>query len=385
MPAALSCSMDGHDPSDLPSSFLRRVSALFSSLSPSNSPLTLSLPWTSQLLDAFLLSLEEFRVLLHASAPLNRPPIDRLVADFFDRAVKSLDLCTAVRDGIERVRTWQKHVQIVVGSLAGPDPIGEGPARRARKAVGDLAIMMLDERDLPGSGSGTGHGYGFRNRSFALAQSVNHSRGHHRRTSSGGGGSGSSGNGHFRSLTWSVSRNWSATKQLQAIGTNLTAPRGVSISDLPSTIYTMGAILFVSMLSVTTSFPCQCDRSASLTGSHFSPPPRTFSWGPHVFSIYEKVLEEWKKREKKSNCGLLREIGETERILRELGEVLDVVQFPLEQDKEREIKELVGELEQVSEGVKQGLDPLERQVREVFNRIVKTRTEILESLNKGLD
>lgn len=91
-------------------------------------------------------------------------------------------------------------MQIVIASLTGPDPLGEGPIRRARKAIGDLAIMMLDERDLPGSGSGSG----FRNRSFARgANNRDHHHGHgagphHRRSSSGGGGSGSSSNGHFR-------------------------------------------------------------------------------------------------------------------------------------------------------------------------------------------
>lgn len=186
------------DASDL-SSFNRHVSDLFSDLN-SDSASLLSLTWTRRLLDTFLISLEEFRFLLQTSgAGLSRAPTDRLITDFFDRAVKSLDLCTAVRDGIERVRNWQKHVQIVIASLTGAGLLGEGPVRRARKAIGDLAIMMLDERDLPGSGSGSG----FRNRSFARGgHNKEHHHGgggpHHRRSSSGGGGSGSSSNGHFR-------------------------------------------------------------------------------------------------------------------------------------------------------------------------------------------
>lgn len=176
------------------------MSDLFSDLT-SDSSSVLSLTWTRRLLDTFLISLEEFRFIIQTAGPnLSRPPTDRYITDFFDRAVKSLDLCTAVRDGIERVRNWQKHVQIVIVSLTGPDPLGEGPVRRARKAIGDLAIMMLDERDLPGSGTGSG----FRNRSFARgANNKDHHHGHgggphHRRSSSGGGGSGSSSNGHFR-------------------------------------------------------------------------------------------------------------------------------------------------------------------------------------------
>jgi Protein BYPASS1-related len=191
--------MDGHDPSDL-SSFNRHVSDLFSDLTSSDPSAVLSLTWTRRLLDTFLIALEEFRFILQTAGPgLTRQPTDRFITDFFDRAVKSLDLCTAVRDGIERVRNWQKHVQIIT-LLTGPDPLREGPLRRARKAIGDLAIMMMDERDLPGSGSGSG----FRNRSSARgANSKDHHHGHgggphHRRSSSGGGGSGSSSNGHFR-------------------------------------------------------------------------------------------------------------------------------------------------------------------------------------------
>ncbi|KAF3336635.1 hypothetical protein FCM35_KLT19221 [Carex littledalei] len=378
--------MDGHGPSDL-TSFNRHVSDLFSDLT-SDSSSVLSLTWTRRLLDTFLISLEEFRFIIQTAGPsLSRPPTDRYITDFFDRAVKSLDLCTAVRDGIERVRNWQKHVQIVIASLTGPDPLGEGPVRRARKAIGDLAIMMLDERDLPGSGSGSG----FRNRSFARgANNKDHHHGHgagphHRRSSSGGGGSGSSSNGHFRSLTWSVSRGWSATKQLQAIGSGLNPPRGVGASDMSASVYTMGAVLYVSMLSLAASLPCQFDRTGSLGGAHFTAPPRIFSWGPTVYSIYEKVMEEWKRREKKSNSGLLKEIGEIERISRQLGEIIDAAQFPLEKEKEVEIKEVARELEKVSDVIKEGLDPLERQVREVFNRLVRSRTEGLDSLNRPSD
>lgn len=96
-------------------------------------------------------------------------------------------------------------------------------------------------------------------------------------------------------------------------------------------------------------------------------------------------MEEWKRREKKSNSGLLKEIGEIERISRQLGEIIDAAQFPLEEEKEVEIKEVARELEKVSGVIKEGLDPLERQVREVFNRLVRSRTEGLDSLNRPSD
>jgi Protein BYPASS1-related len=154
---------------------------------------------------------------------------------------------------------------------------------------------------------------------------------------------------------------------------------------MSASVYTMGCVLYVSMLSLAASLPCQCDRTGSLSGAHFTAPPRVFSWGPLIYSIYEKVLEEWKRREKKSNSGLLKEIVEIERISRQLGEIIDAAQFPLEEEKEVEIKEVARELEKVSSVIKEGLDPFERQVREVFNRLVRSRTEGLDSLNRPSD
>jgi Protein BYPASS1-related len=154
---------------------------------------------------------------------------------------------------------------------------------------------------------------------------------------------------------------------------------------MSASVYTMGCVLYVSMLSLTASLPCQFDRTGSLSGAHFSAPPRVFSWGPLVYSIYEKVLEEWKRREKKSNSGLLKEIGEIERVSRQLGEIIDAAQFPLEKEKVVEIKEVARELGKVSSVLKEGLDPLERQVREVFNRLVRSRTEGLDSLSRSSD
>nr|CAD1822792.1 unnamed protein product [Ananas comosus var. bracteatus] len=56
----------------------------------------LSLSWTRKLLDVFLICLEEFRVLLfnsgaQATPPPPLQPLDRILADFFDCAVKALN------------------------------------------------------------------------------------------------------------------------------------------------------------------------------------------------------------------------------------------------------------------------------------------------------
>ena len=63
-------------------------------------------------------------------------------------------------------------------------------------------------------------------------------------------------------------------------------------------------------------------------------------------------------------------------------EVTDAAEFPLADDKDSEVQEATQELVQVCGSLKDGLDPLERQVREMFHRVVRTRTEILDYLSR---
>ncbi|CAM0901530.1 unnamed protein product [Alopecurus aequalis] len=369
--------------SDEVDAFQRHAADLLLDLLPSaNPPELLSLDWTRHLLDAFLITLEEFRSILlgscsgsSGSASLARaPPLDRLLADFFDRAVKALDLCNALRDGLDLLRHWRKHLAIAAAALSPDDPLGEGQIRRARKALTDLTILMLDDKD-PGQ----------RNRSFGRGPSAPPKdgptvRGHHRRSSSGSGSGPGSAGSHFRSLSWSVSRSWSASRQLQAIGGNLQVPRANDVAataGLASAVYTMAAVLFVTAWALVAAIPCQ-DRGLQ---AHFAA-PRSFPWAGPVTALYDRVLDESKKKDRKHSCGLLREIHQIERCSRQLMEVTDAAQFPLDDEKDAEVREAARELVQVCETLKDGLDPLERQVREMFHRIVRTRTEILDCLSK---
>lgn len=82
-------------------------------------------------------------------------------------------------------------------------------------------------------------------------------------------------------------------------------------------------------------------------------------------------------------CGLLREIEEIEKCTRHLNELVDSAEFPLSEEREREVRERVERVRNVCEGLKRELDPLECQVREVFHRIVKSRTQGLDSVGRG--
>ncbi|RLM65605.1 uncharacterized protein C2845_PM16G24750 [Panicum miliaceum] len=362
---------------DAADAFQRRAADLVTDLLADGQPDLLSLAWTSRLLDAFLLCLEEFRALLFGpgAAAAARPPLDRLVADFFDRAVKALDLCNAVRDGLDLVRQWRKHLAIAAAVLAAA-PLGEAQIRRARKALTDLTILMLDDRD------GGGGVVGQRNRSFGRANKDARphaqAQGHHRRSSSGG-SSGSGSGSHLRSLSWSVSRAWSAARQLQAIGGGLPVPRPNDITatgGLASAVYAMGAVLFIVAFALVAAIPCQ-DRGLQ---AHFSV-PRNFPWSGPVTTLYDRIIEESKK-DRKNSCGLLKEIHQIELCSRHLMDITDTAEFPLPEERDADVQEAARELVQVCQSLKDGLDPLERQVREMFHRIVRTRTEILDCLSR---
>ncbi|KAG6508176.1 protein ROH1-like [Zingiber officinale] len=327
----------------------------------------LSIAWLRRLLHGFLLCHEEFRaLLLDRGAAVARPPLDRLVADYYDRAIKALDICNAARDGIEQLRRWRAHLEIVVAALrpaaGGGGGISEGQVRRARKALADLAVLMLDDRD---AGSAT---VSRRNRSFER------SRGSGSSSTSSPKTTGRKVSG-FRSLSWSVSHSWSAARQLQAIGSNLAAPRGHEVAatgGLAAAVYTMNAVLLFTMSSVVAAIPCQ-DRGLQV---HFAV-SRTFPWAPAITYLHDRIVEESKKRERKNSAGLLQEILQIERCTQQMAELMQTGTFPMAKGEEQQLSERAKELAQICDAMKDGLDLLERQVREIFLRIVRSRTETL--------
>ncbi|XP_065011050.1 protein BYPASS1-LIKE-like [Musa acuminata AAA Group] len=348
--------------------FQRCVADHFMDLSAVGADGLLSLSWVHKLLHAFLVCHEEFRALLvDRWALIALPPLEHLIADFSDRAVKALDICNAARDGVNQLRRLLAQLEIVVAAL-GPAAastsrrrIGEGQLRRSRKALGEVAVV-LDDKD---AGSILSHS----NRSFVRSGNADP-------FSSPSGGRRSS---HFRSTSSTVSRSWSAARQLQAIGSNTTAPRGHEVdasAGLAVPIYTMTAVLLFSMHSLVAAIPCR-DRGLQ---AHFSV-PRTFPWSAPIVSLHMRIMEESKKKDRRNSAGLLKEIQQIERCTHQLSELLDTIQLPMSEEEEKEVRQRVGELSEVCDALKDGLDPLERQVREVFLRIVRSHTESLDCLS----
>ncbi|KAI4326900.1 hypothetical protein L6164_019421 [Bauhinia variegata] len=320
-----------------------------------NEPL-LSIAWLRRLVDMFLCCEAEFKaVLLMGRDPcqISKPPLDRLVPEFLERVVKSLDICNAVSLGIESVRNFQKLAEIAVSALE-HRPIGDGQIRRAKKALNSLITAMTVEDKDPSNTKSAERSWSFGRRSAA----PNKERA----------------SGQFRSLSWSMAKGWSAAKQIHAMSSNLTAPRGAEASGLAMPVFIMSNAFVFVMWALVAAIPCQ-ERNGLAT--HF-PVPRQLPWAQPMIGLHEKIAEDWKKKEKKGSPGLLFEMQRLEKLGQSLIEFADSFQFPAEAERLQELKEQVEELADICGKMEEDLAPLQQQIREVFHRIVRSRTEILD-------
>ncbi|RYQ82759.1 hypothetical protein Ahy_B10g101325 [Arachis hypogaea] len=183
-------------------------------------------------LDAFIFCHEEFRaILLKNKDQVSKSPLDQSISEFLERSVKAFDICNASRNGIEKIHTWLKHVEIVLCSLGSNQrAFKEGQFLRARKALMDLALAMVDGKE---SGSAFSH----RNRSFGRNGT---SKDHHCQSK-----------GHSWSHSWSVSPSWSAAKQLQSIASNLVPPGAneiIATRGMAVPMYAMNSVLLFVLI-----------------------------------------------------------------------------------------------------------------------------------------
>ncbi|XP_062197669.1 protein BYPASS1-LIKE-like [Phragmites australis] len=336
----------------------------------------LSIAWIRRLLEAFLLCQEELRVVVaHARRRGALPaPAEKLVSELGERALKALDVCNAARDGLDQVRRWERLAGIAASVLLAPGEIHEGQLRRARKALSDLSVLLIDDAAAAAGGGGGVASFlaSHRNRSFGRAR-ASPSRAASLASSS-------SSSSHFRSLSWSVSRTWSAARQLQAIGAGLAVPRTHEASGLAAPVYSMGCLLHLAAWALVTAVPCP-DRGSALQAHHLptAPPRAAFPWAPPLLALQERLTEEGKRKDRRNSCGLLKEIHALEKCAQRLAEAIDAATVPLTGEREAEVREAAAELAAVCAAMKDGLEPLDRQVREVFHRIVRSRMEGLDS------
>ncbi|KAL6578784.1 hypothetical protein OROMI_009000 [Orobanche minor] len=346
------------------------IHAELENYTPPPPPPLLSIPWLRDLLDTFLCCEAEFKAVLildRDPSQFSRPPLDRLIPDLLDRAVKGLDVCNAITHGVELVRQWQKLAQIAVGALQ-QNPVGEGQVRRARKALATLLTsMVFDDKENA-------------NYTNPHVKSTERSWSFGRRGIGGGGGSAAKDRpvAKFRPVSWSVAKSWSAAKQIQAMSANIAVPRGADSTGPALPVYIMSTVLVFVMWALVAAIPCQERNGLCI---HFSV-PRQSGWAQPITGLLEKISEDWKRKEKKGNAELLEEIQRMEKVAQRLVDFADSCVYPLEEERLSEVAPLVAELAEICRKMEEGLGPLQQQVREVFHRMVRSRVEILDVLDQ---
>lgn len=281
-----------------------------------------------------------------------KSPLDRLIPEHLDRTVKALDICNAITHGIDLLLHWQKLAQIAVDSLQNR-PIGEGHVKRARKALNTLlSSITIDDKE--------NHHHGKAAAAAAAAAAKDHAT-----------------IGNLRSLSYCFARSWSASKQIQAMSSNLVAPRGGEPTGLVIPVYLMSFVLVFVMWAMVAAIPCQ-ERTG--LGAHLQL-PKQFSWAHPMIGLQEKIGELWKKKEKKGRSGLLEETQRLEKLGQNLVEFADGFTFPVEAEIAEEVAAQVAEMGEICRKMEE-LVPLQLQVREVFHRIVRSRAEALDVLDQ---
>ncbi|KAJ8768512.1 hypothetical protein K2173_022607 [Erythroxylum novogranatense] len=345
--------------------FQKHVSDRFADLlsSPEDLPHEplLSISWLRKLMDVFLCCEAEFKaVLIMGRDPtlISKTPLDKLIPEFLERAVKVLDICIAVSSGVDSIRQCQKFAEIAVSAFESK-PMTDGQVKRARRALTLLMSAITgDDKDI--------NHFKSTERAWSFGRRGNQGGPHKDKAA-----------GSFRSLSMIVAKNWSAAKQIQAMFSNLVAPRGAESTGLASTVYIMSAVLVFVMWVLVASLPCQ-DRGGLST--HFQI-PKQLTWAQSMIGLQEKIGEEWKKKEKKGSAGLLEEVQRMEKLGQSLIEFADGFQFPGEAEKVKNAAVQVTELADICQRMEEGLVPLQQQIREVFHRIVRSRAEVLEMLD----
>ncbi|KAJ4880814.1 hypothetical protein Rs2_37869 [Raphanus sativus] len=323
-----------------------RFSEFISPSPPPSDPL-LSIPWLRSLLHVFTSCETEFKEVLLTTAQISRTPsLEKVLTETLDRIVKALDICNAVVNGIESVKQSRRLAEIAVTALK-QRPLCSGSVRRARRALTSL---------LTGG-------------SNADAKDKSSSR---RRTTSRSWSFGQRGNVN-------VSKNWSAGKQIQAMAANLVLPRGAEASGhamMP--VYIMNSVMVLVMWVLVAAVPCQTS-SVPVAPLQL---PKHQSWASAALNVQERVGEEVKRKEKRFG-GLMEEMQRMESIGLSLVEFTERFRFPAEEEDEGEVEEKVDEMDEICRRMEVGLEDLQRQVRAVFQRLVRIRLEIVSVLDQA--
>nr|GEX25283.1 BYPASS-related protein [Tanacetum cinerariifolium] len=318
----------------------------------------LSVSWISKLLDGFLSCQEQFTVLLSKNkACLSKHGLETSLSDYYERSLQSLDVCNAIRDGVEELKLWTNQIEIALRVVNDQKTFAEAQFQRAKKSLSDLEMKINDRKESGPNSAKRYRSFNLKKLRYQASESLTRSK----------------------SFTWSVSRSWSASKQIQVIGNNIMVPKRseiIATKGLVLAIYTMSHVLHFVMWTLVAALPCQGRGLPSPFGISTNS-----AWGVSILSLQERILDKYKKRDRRSSCGLLKEIHGIGKYTRYMN---GLTRFPLE-EQEGEMKKKIEKVRTVYKSLKIGLDPLERQLREVFLGIVRCRMEELDVLARPRD
>ncbi|CAN7032127.1 unnamed protein product, partial [Brassica rapa subsp. trilocularis] len=327
--------------------FQNHVSERFSefiSPSPPSDPV-LSIPWLRNLLHVFISCETEFKEVLPTTAQISKTPsLEKVLSEMLDRILKSLDICNAVVNGIESVKQSRRLAEIAVTALK-QRPLCSGSVRRAKRALASLLVSLNADVKDRNSGGGSSRRR-TTSRSWSFGQRSSH-----------------------------VSKNWSAAKQIQAMVANLVLPRGAEAMP----VYIMSSVMVLVMWVLVAAVPCQTS-SVPVAPLQL---PKHQSWGSNAVNVQERVGEEVKGKEKRGG-GLMEEMQRMESVGLSLMEFTERFRFPGEEEEEVEVEEKVDEMDEICRRMEVGLEDLQRQVRAVFQRLVRIRLEIVSVLDLNL-
>lgn len=300
----------------------------------------LSLTFFHRLLHAFLSCDDEFRSLLLArglGSLLSRPSADRAVTDLLDRSVKSLDVCSAASLALDSIRHYQRLAD-TAASAAIP---GEGG--RARRALAKLLASFLDPTAARSEGSSGSSGR-------------------------------SSGSGQLRTPG---RRSYFSGMNMLPVPANLIVARGGEAggAEIALAVYAMSSVLAFTMWALAAAFVRQ-DGGGTLPSSPVSP-RQHLPWAGTIVLLQDRVAEEWRSR--KGEIVRLAEMQALERCGKGLMEAVRESGRPRAEDVAARATELAEACQRLDEA----LGPVERQVREVFHRVVGSRAEVLRFMEQN--
>ncbi|KAF8749898.1 hypothetical protein HU200_012534 [Digitaria exilis] len=262
----------------------------------------LSLPFLAKLLDAVLSSDAAFRAVL-AVAPA---PSDRLASDLLDRAVKTLDVLNAASLTLASLRAAHRAALAAASCLLAPS------LHRAHLARARRAIARLFPTTTPGSPPPAAAAADARPPLFPH---------------------------HAGALSFSVSKNWSAGRHMNAMAAHLAPPPTQATAAVAG-----AAPSFVS--------PCgRWDRASAAQAQ----------WAAPMSALQDRIAEEWRRREKKGSfSGSCRRWSAPARDLNSLLEEIAEEQEEEEghgivgEDRAREVTERAEELAAACRALEEG-------------------------------